>query len=50
MKDKELFKLGKFRVSFAWYDMWIGYFIDTTKNKHYLCPLPMILISWENKK
>lgn len=27
---------------FAWYDIWIGVFIDTKKSKIYILPLPCI--------
>lgn len=50
MKDFKLFQIGKYRVSFAWYDLWIGYFIDTNKRKKYICILPCLLIQWEYKK
>ena len=32
------------RVKFAWYDLWIGAFIDTVKRTLYVCPLPTLLI------
>lgn len=32
------------RVKFAWYDLWIGAFIDTAKRTLYVCPLPTLLI------
>lgn len=32
----------------AWYDMWVGVFVDTNKKKLYLLPIPCvgIVISW----
>ena len=27
---------------FAWYDLWIGIFIDTKKKKIYYFPIPMV--------
>ncbi len=45
MTDKILYQSGRFRLSFAWYDLWVGAFIDTAKQKLYLCPLPTILIT-----
>lgn len=32
----------KVKVIFAWYDIWIGIFIDKTKKKVYIFPIPMI--------
>jgi hypothetical protein len=46
MKDKLLFKFKRLRISFAWYDLWIGFFIDTQKRKIYFCPLPALLFTF----
>ena len=27
---------------FAWYDIWVGVFVDTKKGKIYILPLPCI--------
>ena len=32
------------KVFFAWYDAWIGVFVDTKKRAVYICPLPMLVI------
>ena len=45
MKDYILFNTSKFKISFAWYDLWIGVFIDTNKRRIYICPIPTILIT-----
>lgn len=34
--------LIRIRPLFAWYDMWIGVFIDTAKRRAYVLPLPCI--------
>ena len=34
------------KISFAWYDLWIGVFIDTKKKRVYICPLPTLLIEF----
>lgn len=33
---------------FAWYDIWIGVFIDTKKRRIYVFPVPMLgfVIEW----
>lgn len=30
----------KIKPIFAWYDLWIGVFVDTTKRKIYVFPIP----------
>ena len=32
----------KFKIIFAWYDLWVGVFIDTKKKWVYIFPLPMV--------
>lgn len=32
----------KVRLIFAWYDLWIGVFIDHPKRRIYIFPLPCI--------
>lgn len=32
-------------LKWAWYDLWVGLFIDTAKKRVYICPLPTILIT-----
>lgn len=36
----------RFRLSFAWYDLWIGAFYDQRKRILYVCPLPCVLLEW----
>lgn len=45
MKDVKLFEVGRVRVSLAWYDIWVGAFVDTIKRKVYVCPLPFLLVT-----
>jgi hypothetical protein len=35
------------KIEFKWFDIWIGVFIDTKQRKVYICPVPMIVISFE---
>lgn len=32
------------KVRFAWFDMWIGVYVDTEKRRLYVCPLPCLLV------
>jgi hypothetical protein len=32
-------------VKFAWYDLWVGLFIDRKNWRLYICPLPALLIT-----
>jgi hypothetical protein len=40
----------KIKLLFAWYDLWIGIFIDKAKRKIYIFPIPMIGIVIELPK
>jgi hypothetical protein len=37
------------RVSafFAWFDLWVGVFIDRPKQAVYVCPLPCVVIKFD---
>jgi hypothetical protein len=37
----------RFKVAFAWYDLWIGAFWDRRAHILYICPLPCILLKFE---
>ena len=37
--------MKRIKISFAWYDIWVGLFIDTKKKKLYLCLVPTLLIT-----
>ena len=45
MKSITLLKINKFKLSFAWYDLWIGFFIDKDNKKIYVCLIPTLLIT-----
>lgn len=32
------------RVRFAWYDLWVGAYVDRKNRVLYVCPLPCLLI------
>lgn len=34
------------KLFFAWYDIWVGLFIDTKKKAIYLCPIPCVVIKF----
>lgn len=39
-----MLKLGRIRVFFAWYDMWVGFYYDRLDCVLYVCVIPMIVI------
>lgn len=45
MKDLKIIQTKRIKISFAWYDLWIGIYIDKDKRKIYICPLPTLLIT-----
>jgi hypothetical protein len=45
MKDYTILKTKYFKLSFAWYDLWIGVYIDNSKRKLYACLIPTLLIT-----
>ena len=39
--------MGRLSLRFAWYDLWVGAYVDTAKRTVYVCPLPCVLITWK---
>lgn len=41
----------KVKLFFRWYDLWVGWYIDTKGKAIYFCPLPTIglKVSWGEK-
>ena len=35
---------ARVQVRFAWYDLWVGAYVDRAKRTLYVCPLPMLLV------
>jgi len=50
MKDFLLFEYKGLKLSFAWYDLWIGAYIDTKNKRLYICIIPTILITIDLSK
>jgi len=42
MKDKKRAKRMSIRPIFAWYDIWIGVFVDRPKRRIYIFPIPCV--------
>lgn len=45
MKDIKIFEIGRVKLSIAWYDIWVGVFIDKEKRRLYICPIPCVLVT-----
>lgn len=45
MKEYKILEIRNFKLSFAWYDLWVGVFVDTNKRKIYICLIPTLLIT-----
>ena len=35
----------KIKLFFAWYDIWIGVYVDRKNKTVYICPLPCVVLS-----
>lgn len=40
--------LPRVRLIFAWYDLWVGVYIDRAERRVYVLPVPMcgVMVSW----
>jgi len=45
MTEKIIYQNKKFKFSFAWYDLWIGAFVDINKKRLYICLIPTLLLT-----
>jgi hypothetical protein len=34
------------KFSFAWYDLWVGFYVDRRYRRLYVCPLPCLLFTF----
>lgn len=32
-------------LRFAWYDLWVGVYVDRVNRRLYVCPLPCVLVT-----
>ncbi len=37
------------RISFAWFDLWVGAYFDQRSRTWYVCPVPTILLTFPPK-
>ena len=35
--------------TFAWYDLWVGFYYDRSRRRLYFCPIPMMVFWMEVK-
>lgn len=42
---KTLYQGRRITVAFAWFDLWVGFYIDYTVKRLYFCPVPMLIFS-----
>ena len=40
----------KVKVFFAWYDLWIGLYVDRKGKRAYFCPLPCLVVCFDWNK
>lgn len=40
----------KVKLSFAWYDLWVGAYWDRKNRVLYVCPVPMVLVTIRTKE
>jgi hypothetical protein len=45
MRDYKLIEIKNLKISFAWYDLWIGIYIDKSNKKLYICLIPTLLLT-----
>ena len=45
MKDPIIYRIKNIKLSFAWYDLWIGAYIDSHNKRIYICLIPTILLT-----
>lgn len=44
---KKLISSLTIRLSFVWYDLWVGFYYDTAHGILYFCPIPTIVIEFQ---
>lgn len=36
-------------LRFAWYDLWVGAYVDRDNRRLYVCPLPCVLLTFSRR-
>ena len=39
----------KFKLFWAWFDFWVGFYYDRKKSILYVCPLPTVVLAFSLK-
>jgi len=39
----------KFKIFWAWFDFWVGFYYDRRKDILYVCPIPTIVLAFSLK-
>jgi hypothetical protein len=45
-----LLRFGRCTVAFAWFDLWVGFYVDYVAGILYWCPIPMFIVAWKYRE
>lgn len=47
---RTLLRRGRLTVAFAWFDLWVGLYVDHAAGVLYWCPVPMVVVAWKYRR